>query len=95
MHRFKPKIPKNPQLARDFKPLLVSVNDTMALLGLSKNKIYKLLKANELERIKVGKKTMVPLKSLHAFIERHTVRPARLSESRHMADSTRTSTSAA
>ena len=73
MRRLKRKVPQNPQLSRDFKPLLVSVNDTMALLSLSKSKIYKLLRARELERIKVDKKTLIPVASLEAFIERHTV----------------------
>jgi hypothetical protein len=37
MRAAKPKTPKNPALAKDFKPLLVSVPDATAMLSLSKS----------------------------------------------------------
>jgi excisionase family DNA binding protein len=75
VRRFQPKSPKNPQLARNFRPLAVSVPDTGALLSLSKSKIYALLRKHELDRVKDGKKTTITYDSIESYVDRHTVRP--------------------
>jgi len=48
---------------------LVSVNDTLTILGIGRTKLYELLKANEIEIVKIGNRTMIKRASLRRFID--------------------------
>jgi excisionase family DNA binding protein len=40
------------------------------MLGIGKTKLYELVTAGEIETIKVGKATLIPVRSLEALVER-------------------------
>lgn len=48
---------------------LVSVNDTMALLGIGRTKLYELLNDNTLDSVKIGRRTLVRRASLRRLTE--------------------------
>ena len=51
-------------------PITVRVPKAVALTGLSRTKLYELIKAKEIEVIKVGSSTLVVVASLHQFVDR-------------------------
>jgi len=51
-------------------PITVRVPKAIELTGLSRTKLYELIKANEIEVIKVGASTLIVVASLHEFVER-------------------------
>lgn len=51
-------------------PITVRVPKAVELTGLSRTKLYELIKNNEIEIIKVGSSTLVVVASLHRFVER-------------------------
>ena len=51
-------------------PITVRVPKAIELTGLSRTKLYELIKANEIEVIKVGSSTLIVVASLHRFVER-------------------------
>ncbi|OYW46449.1 MAG: hypothetical protein B7Z08_00910 [Sphingomonadales bacterium 32-68-7] len=53
-----------------FDPLSVRIPDAARLTGLSRTRVYALMKSGDLEFIKVGGSTLIPFDSLRAFIER-------------------------
>lgn len=50
--------------------LLFSVNETAALLGVKRNKVYDLINEGELERLKLGTRSLISDTSIRAFVER-------------------------
>lgn len=56
----------SPKLA----PITVRVPAAINYLGISRSKLYELISAGEIETIKVGGCTLVPVASLAEFIER-------------------------
>ena len=51
------------------QPLLVSPADAAIMLGLSRAKIYLLIDAGKLRRVKIGRATRIPTADLIALIE--------------------------
>lgn len=51
-------------------PITVRVPKAVALTGLSRTKLYELIKAKEIEVIKVGSSTLIVVASLHQFVDR-------------------------
>jgi excisionase family DNA binding protein len=51
-------------------PITVRVPKAIELTGISRTKLYELIKAKELEVIKVGASTLIVVASLHRFVER-------------------------
>jgi excisionase family DNA binding protein len=51
-------------------PITVRVPRAVELTGLSRTKLYELIKANEIEIIKVGASTLILVASLQRFVER-------------------------
>ena len=49
------------------EPILVSVNNAAAMLGLSRPTIYKLLNAGALRAVKSGGRTLIPTQALHDY----------------------------
>ena len=55
----------------DAKPLMVSVATGRAMLGIGHTKMFELLRNNDdLESILIGRKRLVLLSSIYAFVER-------------------------
>ncbi|MBF0186197.1 MAG: helix-turn-helix domain-containing protein [Magnetococcales bacterium] len=50
---------------------LLSVQETAAFLGISRAKLYELLKEREFKTVKIGKRTLFKRSSIAEFIERH------------------------
>ena len=51
-------------------PITVRVPGALQLTGLSRTKLYALIKAGEIEIIKVGGATLIVVESIHRFVER-------------------------
>ena len=51
-------------------PITVRVPKAVELTGLSRTKLYELIKGKEIEVIKVGSSTLIVVASLHQFVER-------------------------
>lgn len=58
-----------PQASR-LEPISVRIPDAVRMTGLSRSRIYELMKAGEIEYIKVGGSTLIPVESLRLFIQR-------------------------
>lgn len=52
------------------KLITVRVPDALRVLGIGKSKLYQLIAAREIEVIKVGRITVIPVESLHEFVGR-------------------------
>lgn len=59
-------------------PITVRVPKAVELTGLSRTKLYELIKAKEIEVIKVGSSTLIVVASLHQFVERRLTGRARI-----------------
>lgn len=52
------------------RPLTVRIREACRLTGIGRSKLYELIAAGELEVIKVGTITLVPVSSLTSFLRR-------------------------
>lgn len=50
-------------------PIAVRVPQAVAMLGIGRSKLYQYIGSGEIETVKVGRVTLIPVASLHAFIE--------------------------
>ncbi|CCG40877.1 helix-turn-helix domain-containing protein [Magnetospirillum molischianum] len=57
-------------------PLLASVKDTRALLGLSHQTVYDLINAGEVESVRIGGRRLIVRASIDALIERSKTKTA-------------------
>ena len=51
------------------KPITVRVRDACRMTGIGRSKLYLLIEEGEIEIIKVGSMTLIPVASLEAFLE--------------------------
>jgi excisionase family DNA binding protein len=51
-------------------PLCVRTDRAMAMLGIGRTKLYELMATGELETISIGRRRLVLLASIDAFVER-------------------------
>ncbi len=59
------------------EPLAVRIAHASRLLGIGRSTLYQFINAGEIETIKVGRSTLIPTESLHAFLERRRRQPPR------------------
>jgi len=52
------------------EPISVRIADAIRLTGIRRSKLYELIASGELETVKIGRCTLIPMASLHALIER-------------------------
>ncbi|WP_375392015.1 helix-turn-helix domain-containing protein [uncultured Sphingomonas sp.] len=52
------------------EPICVRVNDAARMIGIGRTKLYELIAAGEVETVKLGKSTRVPIASLHDLVRR-------------------------
>lgn len=64
--RIHSQTPKAPQLS---EPLSVRVREACRLTGIGRSKLYELISAGEIEIIKVGTITLIPVQSLRHFLD--------------------------
>lgn len=62
------------------EPITVSVATALRLLGLGRSKFYELIQDEEIEVVKVGRRTLVLMASIRSFVERRRVRRSSTSE---------------
>lgn len=56
------------------EPITVSVATALRILGLGRSKFYELIQDEEIEVVKVGRRTLVLMASVRSFIESRRVR---------------------
>jgi excisionase family DNA binding protein len=56
------------QQRSDPEPLAVRIPQAAAMLGIGRSTLYLCIAAGEVETVKVGRSTLVPVESLKAFI---------------------------
>lgn len=56
------------ETVRGVAPILLSINDTVRVVGLSRPTIYKLIRAGDLRAVKCGGRTMVPMESVRGYV---------------------------
>jgi len=56
-------------LAQQAPPITVRVREACRLTGIGRSKLYELIKAGEIETIKVGHMTLIPMASLTGLLE--------------------------
>jgi len=61
----------------DVDPISVRIPDAVRLTGLSRSRLYELMKGGEIEFVKVGGSTLIPYDGLRAFIAAHRQRDGR------------------
>jgi excisionase family DNA binding protein len=61
-----------PQDAVISRPLTVRIREACRLTGIGRSKFYELIAAGEIEIIKVGTISLVPMASLTRFLERRS-----------------------
>ena len=49
--------------------LLVSITNAAAALGLSRSKTYELIQTGDLSTVKIGRRTLITVASLNAFVK--------------------------
>lgn len=52
-------------------PLTVRIPEACRMTGIGRSKLYELIQVGEIEIIKVGSMTLVPVETLEALIRRH------------------------
>lgn len=52
------------------EPISVRIPEAVRLTGLSRSRIYELMKSGEIEFVKVGGSTLIPFDSLQRLIDR-------------------------
>lgn len=57
----------------DLEPIFVDTKTACRLLGIKKTLLFQYLKSGDLERRKIGRKTLIPLKNIQRFAERGQV----------------------
>ena len=61
--------PAGRERSRDMEPLATTVKDTAKALGLGKTSIYDLIRQGRLEKIKLGRRTLVTVASIRRLVE--------------------------
>ena len=58
----------DPPPISNVQPLSVRVPQAATMLGIGRSKLYQCIAAGEIEVVKVGRATLIPVASLHAFL---------------------------
>lgn len=51
-------------------PITVRIPEAIRLIGIGRSKLYELIASGDLEVVKIGRCTLIPIASLHDLIER-------------------------
>ena len=54
------------------EPITVRIPDAIKLTGIGRSKLYELISSGDIETIKVGRMTLIPVDGLRTFIRRRT-----------------------
>ena len=61
-------------------PALLKIDEAAEYLRIGQTKLYALMKARRIRRVKIGRSTRIRRSALDAYIERHTEKELRLAE---------------
>ena len=50
------------------RPVLLRINDACRCIGLGRSKLYELIARGDIEVVKIGSRTLVPIVSLEKFV---------------------------
>lgn len=53
-----------------FAPITVRIPEATRMLGISRSRVYELITSGDIEVIKLGRSTLVPVAGLHALVQR-------------------------
>jgi excisionase family DNA binding protein len=56
--------------AKVTEPIAVRILEAVRLTGIGRSKLYELIASGEIETVKIGSCTLIPMASLHSLIER-------------------------
>jgi excisionase family DNA binding protein len=74
-HDQRPKSAQEPQSAppatEGFAPLTVRIPAAVRMTGIGRSKLYELIASGDIEIVKIGASTLIPVASLQALIDRH------------------------
>lgn len=57
------------------RPMTVRIRDACRMTGIGRSKLYELIGLGEIETIKIGRITLVPVAGLEDFLHRRKCRP--------------------
>ncbi len=60
------------RIPAEFTPLTVRIPTAVRMTGIGRSKLYELIAAGEIEIVKIGAVTLIPVASLQALIARNT-----------------------
>ncbi len=50
------------------RPITVRIPDALRMTGLGRSKLYELISSGDIEAVKIGRCTLIPVESLHQLI---------------------------
>jgi excisionase family DNA binding protein len=62
--------PFDPHNRSSLEPITVRIPEATRLLGISRSRVYELITSGDIEVIKLGRTTLVPVAGLHALVQR-------------------------
>jgi excisionase family DNA binding protein len=65
-----------PLTKQQCEPITVRIPEAIRLTGIGRSKLYELIANGDVEIVKIGRCTLIPMTSLHALIERAKSRQA-------------------
>ena len=63
--------PDQPKQAYAIAPLSVRVSMAVKITGIGRSKLYELIQEGEIEVVKIGSATLIPVASLERLLDRH------------------------
>lgn len=60
------------------EPITVRIREACRMTGIGRSKLYELISFGEIETIKVGAMTLIPIESLKSFVARSKARETRI-----------------
>lgn len=63
----------NPSVSEEhiFAPLSVRIPTAVKMTGIGRSKLYELIQEGEIDVVKIGSSTLIPVASLHQLLERN------------------------
>jgi excisionase family DNA binding protein len=63
-------VPSPASKPQAMEPITVRILEAVRLTGIGRSKLYELIASGEIETVKIGSCTLIPIASLHGLIER-------------------------
>jgi excisionase family DNA binding protein len=63
-------VPSPASKPQAMEPIAVRISEAVRLTGIGRSKLYELIASGDIETVKIGSCTLIPMASLHGLIER-------------------------